>query len=383
MNSSNRSSSLSNFLRMFQFVTVLCWLITLIVFPLPDWVKWTGTTLLFCSTIFTAIVFPSSPTTEKFSERFSKRQIYILAISFAVGIGLLSLISAAVSYLVGSVGNSQVTQPETLSLPLSVESVAGILAALQSVVFLIVSVIFIDLTVAIVKTSLYSKLTKPLLFWLGSILLFSGAIFYALEYSTDTIADLAVLGGLLVANLMLLYLIKKVAKSELPYAVGVTILPDWKRYYVSYYQNMAALFAMVFGANLLTMPYALTPVDSMFLGIAIIALMLAIWILVVKIKLVRKDDPNNNRYVFLTRYRFSNYQDLDDIKRIGEFSLWEINKIDVLKELAQEEDWLARRNLRRLCWYLYLEGGDGGKDETTLPYDLSGLEVKRTNPFLA
>ena len=365
---------------MLQFVTVLCWLIALIVFSLPDWVKWTGTILLFCSSIFTVIVFPSSPTTHKFSDRFSKRQIYILAIAFAVGIGLLYFISAAVSYLIGSQGNSEVTQPETLSLPWSVESVAGILAALQSVVFLIGSVMLLDLIVASVKSSVYSNLRRPVLFWLGSILLLSGAISYALEYSTDTIADLALLSGLLVANLMLLYLIKKVAKPELPDAVGVTILPDWKRYIESYYQIMGGILGVVVGVSLLTLPYA--PVYSLFLTIAIIALILAIWIIVVKIKLVRKDDPNNNRFVFLTRYRFSSYADLDEVKRIGEFSLWEITKIDILKEFAQEESWLNNGNLRSWCWYFGIEGGDGDKDETKLPYDLSGIEIKTKSPFL-
>ena len=95
------------------------------------------------------------------------------------------------------------------------------------------------------------------------------------------------------------------------------------------------------------------------------------------LRAARLDDPNNNRYVFLTRYQFSSYLDLNAIKQKGEFSLWEIVKIDLLKEHAEDtESFLHGNDLRLHCWSLIVEGGQDSPDEKVMPYNLDGLKIK-------
>ena len=65
---------------------------------------------------------------------------------------LLSLVIAAIAYLVGLLGKSEIVQQGILSLPWSVESVAAILAALQAAVLLVGGAIVFDRVAASIKT---------------------------------------------------------------------------------------------------------------------------------------------------------------------------------------------------------------------------------------
>lgn len=173
-------------------------------------------------------------------------------------------------------------------------------------------------------------------------------------------------------------------------APKVVELPFWKRFYDTYPLIGASVFAIVGGYFMLDILELLGSSRPPYVVLLIFStpFLFSVFHLMIRIRAARRDTSDNNRYVFLTKFQFTSYLDLPEVKRIGEFSLWEIAKIDTLvseaKDGASGSDphmaVLATNNLRSLCWRLLIDrGSSGAPDESSMPITLLSRVKEFTN----